>query len=236
MRSTRPRRVRGRRVRPKTRGLVAARTVRPREALPTAARPTRRRALSRAPQRPRARAGGNRRARRASRRPGRSSARRSPSCRPIPYESRREVRNRMARVTLLSPTWRLVTATLVAVSWLTLPTYALAIFLLPPVPPVVMVRSFVLGTALPWLMAWAIARGFAGSVAVRDGVLRLCRSDLELEIPCAAITALRPWRISLPRPGLSLRVRAGERVPLGVAVDHPAELLDALAGCGIDTS
>ncbi len=142
----------------------------------------------------------------------------------------------MARVTLLSPTWRLVTATLVAVSWLTLPTYVLAIFLLPPVPPVVMVRSFVLGTALPWLMAWAIARGFAGSVAVRDGVLRLCRSDLELEIPCAAITALRPWRISLPGPGLSFRVRAGGRVPLGVAIDHPTELLDALAACGIDTS
>jgi len=142
----------------------------------------------------------------------------------------------MARVTLLSPTWRLVTATLVAVSWLTLPTYALAIFLLPPVPAVVMVRSFVLGTALPWLMAWAITRGFAGSVAVRNGVLRLCRSDLELEIPCVAITALRPWRVSLPRPGLSFRVRAGGRVPLGVAIDDPAELLDALAGGGIDTS
>jgi len=66
-------------------------------------------------------------------------------------------------------------------------------------------------------------------------VLRLCRSDLELEIPCAAITALRPWRVSLPRPGLSLHVRAGGRVPFGVATDHPTELLDALAGCGIDT-
>ena len=142
----------------------------------------------------------------------------------------------MARVILLSRTWRLVTATLMAVSWVTLPTYLVAIFLLPPVPPIVMVRSFVLGTALPWIMAWAIARGFAGSAAVRNGVLHLRRSDLELEVPCAAIAAVRPWRLSLPCPGLSFRLRADGRVPFGVGIDHPTELLDALTSCGIDTT
>jgi hypothetical protein len=142
----------------------------------------------------------------------------------------------MARVTLLSPAWRLVTATLVAVSWLTLPTYAIAIFLLPPVPPVVMVRSFVVGTALPAVMAWAIARGFAGSVAVRDGMLRLWRSDLEIEVACAAIGALRPWHVPLPGHGLSFLLRAGGRAPFGVAIDRPTELLDVLASGGIDTT
>ena len=72
---------------------------------------------------------------------------------------------RMFPLKLLSPTWRLVTAALAATSVATLPTYVLAVFLLPPVPPIVMIRSFVVGTALPAVMAWAIGRGFAGTYA-----------------------------------------------------------------------
>ena len=142
----------------------------------------------------------------------------------------------MARVTLLSPPWRLVTATLVALSWLTLPTYVLAIVLLPPVPPLVMVRSFAVGTALPALVAWAIARAFTGSAGVRDGMLRLERSDLAIEVSCAAIAAVRPWWIPLPRPGLGFALRSDGRVPLGIALDDPGPLLAALADGGMDTN
>jgi len=142
----------------------------------------------------------------------------------------------MARVLLLSPTWRLVTAALVALGLLTLPTYLLALILLPPVPPIVMIRSFLLGTALPLCMAWGMMRAFAGSLAVRDGELALRRGDLEMVVPCTAIAGVRPWWIALPAPGLSLRLHDGRNVPLGVAFDDPLPPLDALATFGIDTT
>jgi len=138
----------------------------------------------------------------------------------------------MLRVTLLSPTWRLVTALLVATSLATLPTYAVAVFVLPPIPPLVMARSFALGTMLPALVAGAIARVFAGTVEVDGGVLRLARADLAIDVPTAAIQRVRPWRIPLPRPGVSLRV-ASRRLPVAVALDDPTALLERLAVAGV---
>jgi apolipoprotein N-acyltransferase len=141
----------------------------------------------------------------------------------------------MLRVILLSTPWRVVTATLAAVSLLTLPTYVLALFLLPPVPPIVMIRSFVLGTALPAVMAWSVVRLFAGSAAVDGGTLRLRRNDLEVDAPCAAVT-VRPWWIALPCAGLTLRAGSGTRVRVGVALVDPSALLERLAGGGTDVS
>src|SRR5206468_1305325 len=148
----------------------------------------------------------------------------------------REVRNCMTRVVLLSRPWRLVAALLTAVALVTLPTYLVAVFVLPPIPPVVMVRSFLLGTALPAAMAWALARTFAGTAAVRDGVLHLRRDDLAVEIPCAAIETMRPWWMSLPGPGFGVALRAGGRAPVGIAIDEPTSLLDALADAGVDVT
>jgi hypothetical protein len=138
----------------------------------------------------------------------------------------------MLRVTLLSPTWRLVTALLVATSLATLPTYAIAVFVLPPIPPVVMARSFALGTILPALVANVLVRVFAGTIDVVDDVLRLVRADLDIEVPPAAIQRVRPWWIPLPRPGVSLRLSSG-RLPVAVALDDPTALLERLAGAGV---
>jgi apolipoprotein N-acyltransferase len=137
----------------------------------------------------------------------------------------------MLRPILLSPPWRAVTAALVAVSLLTLPTYVLALLLLPPVPPIVMIRSFVLGTALPAVMAWGVAGLFAGSAEVDGETLRLRRHDLEVDAPCAGIT-VRPWWIPLPSAGLALRALRGTRLPVGVALPDPSALLDRLARGG----
>jgi apolipoprotein N-acyltransferase len=134
----------------------------------------------------------------------------------------------MIRVTLLSPLWRLVSAILVALALVTLPTYVAALVLLPPVPPIVMIRSFVLGTAIPAATAWAIARLFAGTATVRDGRLRLTRGDLDVDVPCTAIAAVRPWWIPLPMPGVTLRIRSGRRLPFGIALSRPGEMADAL--------
>lgn len=142
----------------------------------------------------------------------------------------------MIRVVLFSRAWRLVAALLNAVALVTLPTYLLAVFLLPPIPPVVMVRSFVLGTMLPAATAWALARTFEGTANVRDRVLRLSRGDVAIDVPSAAIATVRPWWVTLPGPGLQLRLRDGARVPFDLALNDPTPLLDALATAGVDVA
>jgi hypothetical protein len=138
----------------------------------------------------------------------------------------------MTRVTLLSRPWRLVAAVFAAVALATLPTYVLALFLLPAVPPVVMIRSFTVGTAVPAIVAWAISRIFAGTADVRDGVLHLRRGDLDVVVPCPRISAIRPWWIPLPGPGLGIDVGRSGRLPVAVLTRCPTVLLDALAAGG----
>ena len=142
----------------------------------------------------------------------------------------------MPRITLLSPIWRLVTATLMVVGGITLPTYLLSLVMLPPVPPVVMIRSFVLGTALPLAVAWGILRAFRGSIALRDGTLRLQRADLAIDVPRTAVAGVRPWWIPLPSPGLRLRVHDGPWVPLDVASPSLGAVLDQLDAAGVATA
>jgi len=142
----------------------------------------------------------------------------------------------MTRVILLSPMWRLVTAALAATALLTLPTYVLALALLEPVPPIVMERSFVLGTALPALVAWGIARAFRGDVSARNATLRIARADVALDVRASAIAAVRPWWLPLPTPGLRLVLAAAECVPFRLADRTLAAALDALDAAGVDTS
>jgi apolipoprotein N-acyltransferase len=141
----------------------------------------------------------------------------------------------MTRVILLSPVWRLVTAALAATALLTLPTYLLALVLLEPVPPIVMERSFAVGTALPALVAWGIARAFGGDASARDGTLRIARADVALDVRASAIAAVLPWWLPLPTAGLRLVLAAGERVPLRLADRTLAGTLDTLDAAGVDT-
>jgi apolipoprotein N-acyltransferase len=139
------------------------------------------------------------------------------------------------RATLISRPWRAVTAALIAGSRLTIPTYLISVFMLPPIPPIVMIRSFVIGTALPALVAWLVLRAFEGTIEPGHRVLRLRRGDLEVEVPCTAIATVRPWWVALPGPGFAIRLRTGDRLPVDVAGNRPAALLDGLAACGVDT-
>ena len=142
----------------------------------------------------------------------------------------------MTRVILLSPVWRLVTAALAATALVTLPTYLLALVLLEPVPPIVMERSFALGTALPALVAWGIVRAFRGDVSARDATVRIARADVALDVRASAIAAVRPWWLPLPTAGLRLVLAAGERVPFRLADRTLVDALDALDATGVDTS
>lgn len=140
----------------------------------------------------------------------------------------------MARVSLLSPVWRFVAGALVVIAVATLPACFVALFVLPPVPLPVMIRSFVVGTALPAAVAWAILRAFGGGAEAHHGTLRLRRGDLAVEAPLASVAVVRAWRLPLPAPGVTLIDGAGRRLPYGLATGDPAAVLDVLAGAAAD--
>jgi apolipoprotein N-acyltransferase len=142
----------------------------------------------------------------------------------------------MARVSLLSPLWRFVAGALVAIAVATLPTCFIALFVLPPVPLPVMIRSFLVGTALPAAVAWAILQAFRGSAEARDGMLRLRRGDLAVEAPLASVAGARAWWLPLPTPGVTLLDGTGRRLPYGLATGDPTAVLDTLAGAAADPS
>jgi apolipoprotein N-acyltransferase len=92
--------------------------------------------------------------------------------------------------------------------------------------PLTLFRAVAVLAALPGLAAWLLEQAFAAYL-VRDGAtLVVGARGRRLEIPLDAVAAAEPWRMPLPRPGLSLRLRSGRRI--AVALDDPARLLALL--------
>jgi hypothetical protein len=135
------------------------------------------------------------------------------------------------RVAAYPPAWRFLAAALVLSSGLSLPAILAALVLAsdPPITPPLLVRLFLVSSALPALGAALIRRAFAGDAEVSGDGLVLHRRRLRVEVPAAAIAAVTPWRLALPGIGLSLHLRSGRRFAYGLRADDPAALLRALA-------
>jgi len=89
--------------------------------------------------------------------------------------------------------------------------------------PLVLFRAVAVAAALPALAAWLLERAFAARL-VRDGTRLLARArGRRVEIPLDAVAEAVPWRVPLPRPGVTLRLRDG--ASLAVALDDPGALL-----------
>jgi len=135
---------------------------------------------------------------------------------------------------LYAPWWRLVAATLFAISRANLPAMLLAI-LLPrsrPITPVPFFRTVVLFSVLPGLGAWLVARAVRAKVTLEDGQLVASRLGLRLEIPTTAVARVAVWRVPLPGPGFSLVLASGRRLHHGLQAPDPVPLLLALADRG----
>ncbi|MCC6765613.1 MAG: hypothetical protein IT293_13210 [Deltaproteobacteria bacterium] len=139
--------------------------------------------------------------------------------------------------TAYSRSWRVVVALLVALGRgsLLAMAFALAFTETPLENPLRLLRTFVVASAAPGLAAWLLARAFAASVSVADGLLVIARRDRRIEIPCAAIVAVEAWRTPLPAPGVAFRLRSGARAAYGLALAPPSALgvlLDVIAAGG----
>lgn len=92
--------------------------------------------------------------------------------------------------------------------------------------PLVLVRAVTVLAALPGLAAWLLERAFVVRLAIDGSNLVAQARGRRLEIPLDVITGAEPWRVPLPRPGVSLRLRSGRH--LVVALDDPGALLARL--------
>lgn len=142
------------------------------------------------------------------------------------------------RASAYSPTLRLVGGTLFAASRASLP-YLLLLVLLstdPPVTPPVLLRLFTVVFVIPAFAALAIERACRIDLEVDAVSTRVRRMDLSVDIPHAAVAAVKPWRVPLPGPGLTFALRSGRAAPYGIVPDDPAGFLDSLAIHGVSAA
>ena len=91
------------------------------------------------------------------------------------------------------------------------------------------IRAFVALFLVPEAAAWCVLRAFAAQASIIDGALVLASGRRRLALPLADIAAVVAWRLTIPGPGLSLRLASGARWRHALALAHPAALAQALA-------
>jgi hypothetical protein len=127
-----------------------------------------------------------------------------------------------------------VAAALTALAAGSLPALLLAVVLStdPPITPELLFVLFGAFVVVPMAVVVWIRHSTAVGVQVDGLTLALARRRLRLEVPCDAIEEIMPWRVPLPGPGLSLRMRSGRRLRYGLALSDPLPVLEALRNAG----
>jgi hypothetical protein len=135
----------------------------------------------------------------------------------------------------LLPAWRLAIGACLGIAGASVPLLLAATLLAtdPPMTPRALLELFAVQIALPLAAAGVAWRARRATVAVEGDRLVVERAERRLEVPLAAITRLEPWRVPLPAPGFTVRLRSGRRLPEAIAAADPAPLLRALAGAGV---
>jgi len=130
--------------------------------------------------------------------------------------------------------WRWVAAALVALSRASLPAIAVAVVLRlsEPFPLPTLLAILAAYSALPGAAAWLLERAFTANVEVRERALHVRGRGLRLEVPCASIARVEPWRLPLPGPGVWLRLRSGSVLRPGLEAPDLEPLVSALAEAG----
>jgi hypothetical protein len=102
----------------------------------------------------------------------------------------------------------------------------------PPIVPPVLLRLFTVGTLLPAALAGLVRWTCRARARVEDRMLVLERRGLRVEVPCAAIARLRPWRLPVPEPAVTVRLASGRRLAWSIGLEDPVRLLAQLAASG----
>lgn len=137
-------------------------------------------------------------------------------------------------VSALPPAARLVAAALRTVSRASFPVLLIALLraMDPPLTPFVLGQGLFALVLLPELCARLVLRAFAADVRVEDGALRIAGALQRVELARGALASAQAWRLPLPSAGLSLRLRSGARLGVGLAAPDPSALYALLAQAG----
>lgn len=95
-------------------------------------------------------------------------------------------------------------------------------------PPLVVALGIGVFSGVPLAAVALLRRLLAATVDVQPPLLVLTLRHARFEIPLASITAVRPWRLPLPGPGLGLEMKSGRRFRHGLQLADPGALLSAL--------
>ncbi|WP_223754912.1 hypothetical protein [Myxococcus sp. RHSTA-1-4] len=96
-----------------------------------------------------------------------------------------------------------------------------------------LVLGLALGVPLPLALAALLRWLTRATVDVETTRLVLTlRGGARMEIPHDAVESVRPWKLPLPGPGLSLRMKSGRAFSHGLEVEDAAPLLEALGRHG----
>lgn len=104
------------------------------------------------------------------------------------------------------------------------------------VPPSYFAIRIALLSLLPLGLVRGLRRACRATVDVGVDGLVLQRRRVRFEIPSSSVAAIRPWRLPLPVPGLSLRMQSGRAFEYALESEDPEALLAALAANGLPSA
>ena len=138
------------------------------------------------------------------------------------------------RVAVLPPAVRIAAGVLRTISRAGLLGMGVALLLNEPLRSntLAQLRIFTVCFLLPELVAWCVLKAFSAQASVLEGRLVLARGVQVLALPLGALAAVEPWRVPVPGPGVSLRLRSGQYWEYGLALPDPAAFAAALAAAG----
>jgi len=137
-------------------------------------------------------------------------------------------------VVVLTPPWRALAGAMrlcagIGLSWL---AYDMLTRIGLQIQSLAQLRWFAAAVLAPAAVAWAIGRAFAAQARIEGALWVLEQRRQRIELPLAALAALRPWRLPLPGSGVEVRLAEGPRWTRSLALARPHSLYRLLTAGG----
>ncbi len=138
------------------------------------------------------------------------------------------------RVAVLPPAARVIAGVLRVISRAGLLGMCVALLLDEPLRTntLAQLRIFGLFFLLPEAIGWCVLMAFSARASVSEGRLVLARGAQTLVLPLGELAAVELWRLPVPGPGVTLRLRSGQYWRYGLLVPDPAAFSAQLAAAG----
>ena len=137
-------------------------------------------------------------------------------------------------IVVLSPALRILLGLLKLIAFATLAWLALRMLLRDGVQvhSLAQLKLFGFGVVLPALCGYCIRRWRTATARIEAGALLLTTRGQHRAVATRDITAITPWTLPVPIPGIDLRLDSGESFACGIDNNDPAQLAAMLQQAG----